>query len=113
MLTQKTSAAGSTRRPARIFGMAFTLFLAFSLFDAPRAQELRAMKPGDARAVSNIDDKKIGDKKIGDKNIGDEKTASTKAEGKDYGDMVKLVEALEERVRQLEARLAKMEATQT
>ena len=47
---------------------------------------------------------------VEDKNRGDEKAASAKAEGKDYGEMLKLVEALEERVRQLEAKLAKMDA---
>jgi hypothetical protein len=104
MLTQKSSAAGAFRRLARIFGIAFTLFLAISLNTA-MAQELRAMKPGAAKAV--IEDK--NDKNIRDKNIGDEKTASTRVEGKDYGDMLKLVEALEERVRQLEAKLATME----
>ena len=113
MLTQKSSAAGLTRRPARIFGTAFTLFLAISFFSASAAQELKAMRPGVAKAAP--EDK--NDKNIGDKKNGDEKTASTKAdgkvEGKDYGDMSKLIEAMEERIRQLEAKLAKMEATQT
>jgi hypothetical protein len=81
MLTQKSSAAGFTRRPARIFGTALTLFLAISLFDAGAAQELRAMKPGATKAV--IEDK--NDKNTGDKKIGDEKTASTKADGKVEG----------------------------
>src|SRR5262245_51740261 len=113
MLIQKSSAAGLTRRPARIFGMALTLSLVINLFNAAMAQELRAMKPDATKAV--IEDK--NDKNIGDKKIGDEKTASTKADGKveakDHGEMSKLIEALEERVRQLEAKLAKMEATQT
>jgi hypothetical protein len=89
--------------------MALTLFLDMVLFDATLAQDLRAMKPEAANAV--IEDK--NDKKIGDKKIRDEKAASTKVEGKDYGDMLKLVDALEQRVRQLEARLAMVEATQT
>jgi hypothetical protein len=113
MLTHKSSAAGLTRRPARIFGMAFTLFLAINFFNASAAQELRAMRPGAAKAAP--EDK--NDKNIGDKKNGDEKTASTKAdgkvEGKDYGAMSKLIEAMEERIRQLEAKLAKMEAAQT
>src|SRR5262247_30107 len=113
MLTQKSSAAGLTRRPARIFGTAFKLFLAIILLNAAMAQELRAMKPGATKAAP--EDK--NDKNIGDKKNGDEKTASTKAdgkvEGKDYGEMSKLIEAMEERIRQLEAKLAKVEATQT
>jgi len=109
MLTQISSAAGSIRRPARIFGMAFTLFLDVVLFDAALAQELRAMKTDTASAV--IEDK--NDKNIRDKKIRDEKAASTKVEDKDYAAMLKLVDALEERVRQLEAKLAKVEATQT
>jgi hypothetical protein len=64
------------------------------------------MKPGAAKAV-------IEDKNVEGKKNGDEKTASANADGKDYGDMLKLVEALEERIRQLEARLAKVEAPQT
>src|SRR6202008_390615 len=96
MLTRKSSASGSIRRPARIFGMAFTLFLDIILFDAALAQDLRAMKPGPVTAV--IEDK--SDKNTGDKKTGDEKTASTKGEGKDYSDMLKLVDALEERIRQ-------------
>jgi hypothetical protein len=109
MLIQKSSASGSIRRPARIFGIALTLFLDLVLFDTAMAQEFRAMKPGAANAV--IEDK--SDKNIRDKKNGDEKTASTKGEGKDYGDMLKLVDALEERIRQLEAKLAKVEATQS
>jgi len=113
MLTQKSSAAGLTRRPARIFGTAFKLFLAIILLNAAMAQELRAMKPGATKAAP--EDK--NDKNIGDKKNWDEKTASTKAdgkvEGKDYGEMSKLIEAMEERIRQLEAKLAKMEAAQT
>jgi hypothetical protein len=89
--------------------MAFTLFLDLVLFDVALAQEFRAMKSGAANAVA--EDK--NDKNIDAKKIGDEKAAPTKVEGKDYGDMLKLVEALEERVRQLEAKLAKVEATQT
>jgi hypothetical protein len=112
MLTQKSSAARLTRRPARIFATAFTLFLAISLLNAAMAQELLAMKPGATKAAP--EDK--NDKKINDKKIGDEKTASAKTdgkvEGKDYGEMSKLIEALEERVRQLEAKLAKMESAQ-
>src|SRR5262245_32009269 len=113
MLTQKSSAAGLTRLPARIFGMALTLSLVINLFNAAMGQEFRAMKPGATKAV--VEDK--NDKNIGDKKIGKEKSASTKAdskvEGKDYGEMSKLIEALEERVRQLEAKLAKMESAQT
>lgn len=93
--------------------MALTLFLVINLFNAGAAQELRAMKPGAANAV--IEDK--NDKNIGDKKTGDEKATSAKAdrkvEGKDYGEMSKLIEALEERVRQLEAKLAKVEAART
>jgi len=95
----------------QIFGMALTLFLVTGLFNVAATQELRAMKPGAAKAAV------IEDKNIGDKKIGDEKAASAKADGKveakDYGEMSKLIEALEERVRQLEAKLAKVEATQT
>src|SRR5215510_9845969 len=113
MLTQKSSAAGLTRGPARIFGTAFTLFLAISFSNAAMAQDLRAMKPGATRAA--LEDK--NDKNTGDKKNGDEKTASTKPdgkiEGKDYGEMSRLIEAMEERIRLLEAKLAKMEATQT
>src|SRR5262249_7407947 len=109
MLTQISSAAGSIRRPARILGMAFTLFLDVVLFDAALAQELRVMKTDTASVV--IEDK--NDKNIRDKKIRDEKATSTKVEDKDYADMLKLVDALEERVRQLEAKLAKVEATQT
>jgi Putative beta-barrel porin-2, OmpL-like. bbp2 len=114
MLTQKSSAAGSIRRPARIFGIALALFMAISFFDAAMAQEHLAMRPGAAKAAV-IEDK--NDRKIEDRKIGDEKATSTKidgkVEGKDYGEMSKLIEALEERVRQLEAKLAKMEAPQT
>lgn len=67
------------------------------------------MTSGAANAV--VEDK--NDKNIRDKKIGDEKAASTKVEGRNYDDMLKLVGALEERVRQLEAKLAKAEATQT
>src|SRR5215475_3538269 len=113
MLTQKSSAAGLTRRPARIFGMALTLSLVINLFNAAMAQEFRAMKPGATKAAP--EDK--NDKNTGGKKIGNEKSASAKADGKveakDYGEMSKLIEALEERVRQLEAKLAKVEATQT
>jgi hypothetical protein len=109
MLTQKSSAAGPIRRHTRIFGMALTLFLAVNLFNAAMAQDLRAMKPGAVKGAA-IEDK--NDKNIGDRKIGDEKTASAKVEGKDYGDMLKLVEVLEERIRQLEARLAKIETPQ-
>src|SRR5262245_52219509 len=110
MLTQKSSAAGSIRRPARIFGIALALFMAISFFDDALAQELRAMGPGAAKAAV-IEDK--SDRKTEDRKIGDEKTTSAKADGKDYGEMSKLIEALEERIRQLEAKLAKMEAPQT
>src|SRR5262245_11059183 len=113
MLTQKSSAAGLIRRPTRIIGTALTLSLVINLFNAAMGQEFRAMKPGATKAAP--EDK--NDKNISDKKIGDEKTASTKAdvkvEGKDYGEMSKLIEALEERVRQLEAKLAKMESAQT
>jgi hypothetical protein len=109
MLTRISSAAGSIRRPARIFGIAFTLFLDMLLFDTALTQGLRTMNPVAANAV--VEDK--NDKNISDKKTGDEKAASTKVEGKDYSDMVKLVSALEERVRQLEAKLAKVEAAQT
>ncbi|HEY6401007.1 MAG TPA: hypothetical protein VI479_06340, partial [Blastocatellia bacterium] len=109
MLTRIPSAAGAIRRPARIFGMAFTLFLNVVLLGSALAQELRAMKTDAANAA--VEDK--NDKNIRDKKIRDEKAASTKVEGKDYGDMLKLVDALEERIRQLEAKLAKMETTQT
>jgi Putative beta-barrel porin-2, OmpL-like. bbp2 len=114
MLTQKSSAAGSIRRPARIFGIALALFMAISFFDAAMAQEHLAMRPGAAKAAV-IEDKNDG--KTEDRKIGDEKTTSAKADGKadgkDYGEMSKLIEALEERIRQLEAKLAKMEAPQT
>ncbi|MGH9938371.1 MAG: porin, partial [Blastocatellia bacterium] len=86
-------------RPAQIFRTALTLFLLTGLFNPASAQELRAMKPGATKAAI-----------VEDKNRGDEKTASAKAEGKDYDEVVKLVEALEERVRQLEAKMAKMDA---
>jgi hypothetical protein len=89
--------------------MAFTLFLEIVLFDAALAQEFRAMKPAAAKAA--IEDK--GNKNIGDKKAGDEKSASTKIEGKDYADILKLVDALEDRIRQLEEKLAKVEATRT
>src|SRR5262245_7436166 len=111
MLTQKSSAAGLIRRPMHIFGMALTLSLVTGLLNVAAAQELRAMKPGAPKAAV------IEDKNIGDKKIGNEKAASSKADGKveakDYGEMSKLIEAWEERVRQLEAKLAKVEATQT
>jgi hypothetical protein len=109
MLTQLSSTAGAIRRPARIFGIAFTLFLDMVLFDVALTQELRAMKSGAANAV--VEDK--NDKNIRNKKIGDENAASTKVEGRNYEDMLKLVGALEERVRQLEAKLARVEATQT
>ena len=94
MLTRKSSAAGSIRRPARIFGTAIALFLAINFFNAATAQELRAMKPGAAKTAV-IEDKNDG--KIEDRKTGDEKTASAKAggkiEGKDYMEMSKLIEA--------------------
>jgi hypothetical protein len=89
--------------------MVFTLFLDLVLFDAALAQEFRAMKPAAAKAA--IEDK--DNKNIGDKKAGDEKSASTKIEGKDYADILKLVDALEDRIRQLEEKLAKVEATRT
>jgi hypothetical protein len=114
MLTRKSSAAGSIRRPARIFGTAIALFLATNLSSAAMAQELRAMNPGTAKATV-IEDK--NERKINERKIGNEKTSPVKADGKvegeDYGEMSKLIEALEERIRQLEAKLAKMEAPQT
>jgi hypothetical protein len=107
MLTRKSSAAGSIRRPARIFGTAIALFLAINSFNAATAQELRAMNPGTAKAavIEDKNERKINERKIEDRKTGDEKTASAKAdgkvEGKDYGEMSKLIEALEERIRQL------------
>ena len=85
------------RRPTRIFQTLLTLFLITALTNAAQAQELRAMNPTAPKAAV------VKDK-------GDEKSASAKAETKDYSEMMKLVEALEERVRQLEAKLAKVEA---
>ncbi|MGH9752712.1 MAG: outer membrane beta-barrel protein [Blastocatellia bacterium] len=106
MLTQTSPAAGLARRLAPIFRTALTLFLFAGFSDAALAQGFLAMKPVAAKALV-----------VEDKNKGDEKTASTRAEGKiegkDYGEMSKLVEALEERVRQLEAKLAKMDAVKT
>src|SRR5215510_6134902 len=97
MLSLKSSATGMFRRPTRIFQTLFTLFLITALTYAAQAQELRAMN-ATAPNAAVVKDK------------GDEKTASAKAETRDYSEMMKLVEALEERVRQLEAKLAKVEA---
>ena len=89
MLTRKSSAAGSIRRPARIFGTAIALFLATNLFSAATALEIRAMNPGEDK----------NERKINERKIGNEKTAPVKADGKvegeDYGEMSKLIEALE------------------
>src|SRR5262245_2623086 len=100
MLTLKSSAAGSARRTAGVFRTTLTLFVIVGLPIAALGQELRAMKPAATKAAV-IEDK------------GDEKTTSAKAESKDYIEMLKMVEALEERVRQLEAKLAKVEAAKT
>ncbi|MGE0131744.1 MAG: outer membrane beta-barrel protein [Blastocatellales bacterium] len=102
MLSQKSSKApgiGLTRRLARFFRATLILVMLVSSYNAASAQELQAVKLSAAKAVVTED-----------KNKGDEKRASTKADskpdGKDTAEMAKLIEALEERVRQLEAKLA-------
>jgi hypothetical protein len=79
-----------------------TLIMFVSSFNAASAQELRAMRLGATKTTL-----------AEDKSKGVEKTTSAKAEGKDSAEMAKLIEALEDRVRQLEAKLAKMDATET
>lgn len=108
MLSLKASTAGLTRVSTRTFRVAVMLLLFVSLSNAALAQELRAMKTSGAKALA------LEEKAKDEKNKGDEKSATAKAEGgKDYGEMVKVVEALEERIRQLESKLAKMESAST
>jgi polyhydroxyalkanoate synthesis regulator phasin len=99
MLSLKSS-VGLIRRPAPIISATLAMTLLVSSFNAASAQELRAMKPGAAKAIV-IEDK------------AEEKAAPAKAEGKDSAELVKLIEALEERIRQLEAKLAPASASAT
>src|SRR5262249_4220643 len=107
LMRSKNSKAGLIRRPSKISKIALTLFTFSCLSAVALAYEPSAMNSNAGRAVV------AEDKAKEDKNKGDEKTSSAKVEGKDLGEMVKVVESLEERIRSLEAKLAKMEAAAT